>query len=334
MKNMFTKIGENISPLLDSIAPIWDTISVVFQTAWSYISSFLGEVGGVIEFLTGTKSTGDGVADTMRTIGSVLEYLSYPVKALGDMLVFLIDKFGFVGIGYGIITAGQWLWNVAMDANHIGLIIGSVALLVGTIMYAFDKFGVFRGGIYATWEAIKGFGNIIKEYVIDRVQGLLSGLGGIAKAIGQLFSKDFKGAWATAKQAGADILGFTAGKNAIKNASETGKKIGAAYQQGVSEVNAIDKKKADAVAAKKKDTDLSKGGISPIIKPTSLGGGTSGKGGLSGSGGGVGGVKTINQKIEIKNYFSVSGGADAQGIAETVVRAINDRLRDATVALQ
>jgi len=334
MKDIFTKIADNIQPVMTAIAPIWDTISLVFKTAWSYISAFLGEVGGVIGFLTGTKSTGDGVADTMRTIGSVLEYLSYPVKALGDMLVFLIDKFGFVGIGYGIITAGQWLWNVAMDANPIGLIIGGVALLVGTIMYAFDKFGAFRGGIYATWEALKGFGNIIKEYVIDRIQGVLSGLGGLMKAMVQMFHKDFNGAWETAKKAGMDLTGISAGQKAIENAKNAGKKIGSAYQQGVSEVAANDKKKAESDKTKKKDTDLSKGGTSPFIQPAGLGtSGTGTKGGLSGSGGGVGGVKTINQKIDIKNYFTMNGGGDVQSIAETVVRAINDRLRDATVAL-
>ena len=333
MKDIFTRIGENMQPVMDAIAPIWDSITLVFKTAWTYISAFLGQVGGVLEFLTGTKSTGDGVVDTMRTIGAVLEYLSYPIKALGDMLVFVIDKFGFVAIGYGIITAAQWLWNIAMDANPIGLVIAGVALLVGTIMYAWDKFGVFRGGIMATWEAIKGFGNIIKEYVIDRIKGILSGLGGLAKAIGQLFSGNFKEAWATAKQAGADLLGVTADQNAIKNAAAAGKKIGSAYQKGVSEVDAIDKKKAaDAEEKKKKDTDLSKDKTSPIIQPTALGSG--GKGGLSGSGGGVGGVKSITQRIDIKNYFTVSEGSNVEAIAERVVRVINDRLRDATVALQ
>ena len=333
MKDIFTKVANNMEPVMNAITPIWDTISMVFKEAWTYISAFLGQVGGVIEFLTGTKSTGDGVVDTMRTIGSVLEYLSYPIKALGDMLVFVIDKFGFLAIGYGIITAAQWLWNIAMDANPLGLIIGGVAVLVGTIMYAWDKFGVFRGGIMATWETIKGFGNILKEYVIDRVMGIINGFGSIAKAIGQLFNKDYKGAWATAKQAGSDLFGITADENALKNAGEVGKRIGSAYQKGVSEVAANDKKKADDTAvAKKKDTDLGKG-FSPAIKPTDLDGGGSGKGGLSGSGGGVGGVKTITQKIDIKNYFTVTGG-NVEEIAERVVRVINDRLRDATVALQ
>ena len=186
----------------------------------------------------------------------------------------------------------------------------------------------------ATWETIKGFGYILKEYVIDRIQGLLSGLGGIAKSIGQLFSGNFKDAWNTAKQAGADLFGITADKKALHNAALVGTQIGQAYQKGVSEVDAIDKKKTAADAAKKKDTDLSKGGTSPIIQPTKLGGDGSGKGGLSGSGGGVGGVKSITQKIDIKNYFTVSDGSNVEAISERVVRVITDRLRDATVALQ
>jgi len=93
---------------------------------------------------------------------------------------------------------------------------------------------------------------------------------------------------------------------------------------------------ASKISDDKKSVDLSKKGVTPIIPTKNLdfGKSGSGKGGLSGSGGGVGGAKTINQKIEIKNYFNVSGGGDVQSIAETVIRAINDRLRDATVALQ
>jgi TP901 family phage tail tape measure protein len=54
---------------------------------------------------------------------------------------------------------------------------------------------------------------------------------------------------------------------------------------------------------------------------------------LGGSGGSS--IKNISQKIEIKNYFSLSnsaGSSELDGIAEKVVRSINDKLRDAMVA--
>jgi hypothetical protein len=126
--------------------------------------------------------------------------------------------------------------NMAMAANPIGFIIAGVALLVAGIIYAYNKFGWFRGAIYGTWEALKGFGIMLKDYVIDRIKGVLTGLGGLAKAIGQVFSGDFKAAWETAKVAGADLVGITAGKKAIDNARAVGKNIGAAYHQGVADV--------------------------------------------------------------------------------------------------
>ena len=92
-------------------------------------------------------------------------------------------------------------------------------------------------------------------------------------------------------------------------------------------------KSAKAIdSGKKSDVDLSKS-IIPTGGTKNIDfGGSDGKNGLSGSG--IGGTKTINQKIEIKNYFTVSEGGNLEAIAEKVVRVINDRLRDATVALQ
>lgn len=91
---------------------------------------------------------------------------------------------------------------------------------------------------------------------------------------------------------------------------------------------------ASAANHKKSDVDLGKSVVTTGNAATkNIDFGSSGKGtGLSGSG--VGGVKTINQKIEIKNYFTVSEGSNVDTIAEKVIRAINDRLRDSTVALQ
>ena len=131
--------------------------------------------------------------------------------------------------------------NIAMSANPIGFIIAGIAILVAGVTLAWQKFGWFKGAIYGTWEALKGFGIMLKDYVIDRIKGVLTGLGGLAKAIGQVFSGDFKAAWATAKQAGADLIGVDAAKNAVSSAKKVGKNISAAYHQGVAEVDTKNK---------------------------------------------------------------------------------------------
>lgn len=99
----------------------------------------------------------------------------------------------------------------------------------------------------------------------------------------------------------------------------------------------IDAKRADILTAMEgtrkgssKGIELSK--ISTKLNPSDTGGGSEAK--ALGNGGGGSSIKNITQKIEIKNYFSVdsSGGGDINGIAEKVVRAINDKLRDGIVA--
>lgn len=87
-----------------------------------------------------------------------------------------------------------------------------------------------------------------------------------------------------------------------------------------------------------KDSDIKK----PTPKLNAKGllegnGGTTGIGSgneLKGSGSSSG-IKNISQKIDIKNYFTVSGGAgkaEFEAIAEKVVRAINEKLSDGIVA--
>ena len=53
---------------------------------------------------------------------------------------------------------------------------------------------------------------------------------------------------------------------------------------------------------------------------------------MKGSGGAS--IKSISQRIDIKNYFTISADADKsefESIAEKVVRVINDKLRDGVI---
>jgi tape measure domain-containing protein len=55
-----------------------------------------------------------------------------------------------------IAAAAQWLWNAAMAANPIGLIVAAIALLIGGIILAYNKVGWFRAAIDWLWQAIQG----------------------------------------------------------------------------------------------------------------------------------------------------------------------------------
>lgn len=146
-----------------------------------------------------------------------------------------------------IATAAQWLWNTALSANPIGLVVAALAALAAGVIYAYQKVGWFRGAIYAAWEYMKGFGSAIKELVINRIKDILRGITGLGKALMQFFNGDWKAAWETGKSATADLMGAKSGAKFLNQMKGVGKKAGEAYNQGVAEVEANKGKKSGSI---------------------------------------------------------------------------------------
>jgi len=66
-----------------------------------------------------------------------------------------------------VVTAAQWLWNAAMVANPVGLIVAGVALLIGAIVLLIVKWKsvkkFFVDGAKAIWTALKGLFGVFKS---------------------------------------------------------------------------------------------------------------------------------------------------------------------------
>jgi phage-related protein len=75
------------------------------------------------------------------------------VKAAGAALAWLGEKAALIGsaIADGIATAAEWLLNVAMDANPIGLVVLALAALVAGLVYAYTHVGWFRTMVQGTF---------------------------------------------------------------------------------------------------------------------------------------------------------------------------------------
>lgn len=54
-----------------------------------------------------------------------------------------------------VATAVQWLWNAALDANPIGLVVLAVAALVAAVVLLWRKSQRFRAFVLGMWDAIK-----------------------------------------------------------------------------------------------------------------------------------------------------------------------------------
>jgi TP901 family phage tail tape measure protein len=108
-------------------------------------------------------------------------------------------------------------------------------------------------------------------------------------------------------------------KKEIEGSAAT--KVGgdAASKKGSTEIKSV----LAETAVSKPTTDKNKS-LLPTATSNTLG---------SMGGGSIGGTKSITQKIEIKNYFTVSAGTDVRAMAEKLVGVINERLRDGVIAI-
>jgi phage-related protein len=91
-------------------------------------------------------------------------------------------------------TAVQWLWNAAMVANPIGLVILAIVALVAAIWLLWTKCDWFRKAVMTVWDAIakgvKALWGVIQNvfgWIADKIDWLVGKFSGIADTIGGIF---------------------------------------------------------------------------------------------------------------------------------------------------
>jgi tape measure domain-containing protein len=182
--------------------------------------------------------------ELLPTVTSFLQ--SYLIPAVSwiaqhaDGLLFLGSVIGGVWAAVKIWTAYQWLLNVALVANPIGLVIMAIGALVGAFVYAWNTSEKFRGFMTALWESIKEFGRIIYDFAIAPLMAMGKTLIGVFT-----FDKDMIAAGMSDAVKATDTIMQGVGMR-MKSALEKG------YADGISSdvVNPMDKFKApDAVSA-------------------------------------------------------------------------------------
>ena len=317
--SLFDKIAEPLKGLLDIVNMIIPPIASVFEFLFTVI-------GGVINFILKFKTE----------LGYLAVVVGVATVALKAKTIALYGLVGAAKIAIAVMKVWegvQWLLNIAMNANPIGRIITGISALVAAVVYCWNKFAGFRAFILTMWDVFKGFGEIIKTFVIDRFKELLGGLGDLGQALLKLFSGDFSGAWDTAKSGVRKLSGVDSGAAAAKRIKEL-------Y------VDSWDKNYAEQTAA---DFPVSNEIEAPEQKgsPTGLvfGNGGDGSGG-SGSGGGKGGKKTAEAiatggtrntsiNMSISKFFDcinvyMNDKTDTAELERVILQSINRSLAIAT----
>ena len=180
-------VGEAGMELLVVLKPALESIGRMFVKIGEGIKTF-------IEYLKEHKELVKAVA-----IG-----IGVAVVAYGSYLLVT----NAVAIATSVWTGAQWLLNAALTANPIGLIVVAIGAMVAAIVYAYEKVGWFRAGLWATWEVLKTFGSV----VADLFKGLGTTINGVLSFDPEMIKS-----------------GATQAINAVRGAAE---KIGNAAKEG------------------------------------------------------------------------------------------------------
>lgn len=325
-EELFAQIEPMVSEIIDAMA-----------SALPYLSSALkGLLSGVMALINTIKEW----SAELGLVATVVGVLTVAFYAKSVALTVYSGAVGFTTLAVTKLVAIQRLLNITMLANPIAWKIALIAALVAGIIYCWQKFAGFRAFIITMWDTIKQFGTIIKDYLIDRITGLIKGVGQVGQALAKLFSGDFSGAWDSAKEAYGNITGTTALAKAVSKGKEVVGGISGQWQANLTREQAKDKKEKEKPAGIA--TPGLKGSATSEELKYQLQGSGSEKGTKGGKGGkstsdaiATGGSRPTTINVSIGKFFdnmqvSMMDKADTHEIERVVLQALNRSLSIAT----
>lgn len=128
----------------------------VVQFAQSAFAAFK-MIGSALSFMSGANLK--AAATWVTHMASLVAYQA--------SLLWLRVQLAALAVWQGIVTAAQWLWNAAMSANPIGLIIIAIVALVAAILYLWNNNEGFRNFVIAAWEGIKNAVKAVGDWFVN-----------------------------------------------------------------------------------------------------------------------------------------------------------------------
>lgn len=275
---------------------IYDRIQPAIMAAVDIFSALASAVFGVIGFF---MQWADVIGIVAASIGAA---------------VIVLNGAKIASAAYAIVTQGvtmattawsaaQAVLNAVMAMNPFVLVAAVIAALTVAVIACWNKFAGFRAFILTMWDTLKGFGEIIKNYIIDRIKTFMTGIGKLGEALAKLFNGDFSGAWTSAVSGVKDISGISSAQKAVGDTKKLVSGIGDNY----SKHKAAEDAKQQAKKRPAKNNNISK----PSLKGSGAGFAFSG-------GGATGGGATKGSKAgraAIAGAKGVSGTRAAEAMA-------------------
>ncbi len=140
--------GEAFAPILKDIA---GALTTTTNAVTGFIETFPRLSSGLALGVTGLTALSAGVIAfkfAFSGVRSLITATTLAMNWLGTSSLWLAAK-------TKIVTAAQWLLNIALNANPIGLVIAGVAALASWFTYCYMQTGSLTGAIGKMWDQFK-----------------------------------------------------------------------------------------------------------------------------------------------------------------------------------
>ena len=236
--------GGKLSTLLDSMK---EKMLFLYQAVAPILIPALSALAWVFESITGPLQwLVNKFVDFVSGIKSGNPYIWTGVAAVVGFTIAANAMNIAMGILTGLVKGYivvQKILNFLFVANPVGLVVAAITALAVGVVLAWNKFSGFRAFLITMWSTIKEFGNILKSYVIDRITGLISGVGLLGSAMAKMFKGDWKGAWEDAKKGTSGMLGVDAMQKAIVSTKNVAGNVSNVYDYQKRQQAAVQKVK-------------------------------------------------------------------------------------------
>lgn len=120
--------------------------------------------------LSGAKSLGTWALASAKSAASAI---ASAAAIVGQKVAMIAGK-----VATGVATAAQWLWNAALTANPIGLVIAAIVGIVAALVLAYNKVGWFKAFVDAAFRGISAVVGWVVNFIRNNWQTLLAILTG------------------------------------------------------------------------------------------------------------------------------------------------------------
>lgn len=183
VKRLASWISEKLWPVLKRVGEI---VGGAFSEAWTKVRAALDAAG----FAAGdtASSLGDTLLSALEITANVIAFLVDKVSSLVSWFIRHRKAIGFVATAVlgavaafqtfskimAIARAAMIVFNIAMNANPIGLIITAIGALVAALVWFFTQTEIGQKIVTVAWEAIKTAVSAVVEWFQTYVQPVLS----------------------------------------------------------------------------------------------------------------------------------------------------------------